>query len=189
MAYDKVIDSAALDANLTQIANAIRSKGGTSAALAFPAGFASAIAAIEAGAVTVETHDITIASGLTGAAAYRPTILQGSKLVKANYSKDGLFMLLRVVGAATAGAYNIMGIAQGNVPFGVIGSSNYYGMLILHNSAGSAVAVANTLYKLSNTSAYNAGLIGKSNGDVAICLPANRNMGVGTYELIIGVVE
>ena len=49
MAYDKVIDSAKLDADLTTVADAIRSKGGTSEALAFPAGFVSAIAAIEAG--------------------------------------------------------------------------------------------------------------------------------------------
>ena len=49
MAYDKVIDSAKLDAALTTVADAIRSKGGTSEALAFPAGFVSAIEAIEAG--------------------------------------------------------------------------------------------------------------------------------------------
>ena len=49
MAYDKVIDSAKLDDDLTTVADAIRSKGGTSEALAFPAGFVSAIEAIEAG--------------------------------------------------------------------------------------------------------------------------------------------
>lgn len=49
MAYDKLVDSAALNSNLTYIANAIREKGGTSDTLAFPSGFVSAIAAIEAG--------------------------------------------------------------------------------------------------------------------------------------------
>ena len=49
MAYDKVIDSSRLDSDLTSVADAIRSKGGTSEALAFPAGFVSAIEAIEAG--------------------------------------------------------------------------------------------------------------------------------------------
>lgn len=48
MAYDKVIDSAALEANLKTVADAIRAKAGTSDALAFPAGFAEAIAAISA---------------------------------------------------------------------------------------------------------------------------------------------
>lgn len=49
MAYDKVVDSAVLDANLTTVADAIRAKGGTTGALSFPAGFADAIAAIQAG--------------------------------------------------------------------------------------------------------------------------------------------
>lgn len=49
MAYDKVIDSSALDANLASIAEAIRTNGGTTDQLVFPAGFISAIEAIEAG--------------------------------------------------------------------------------------------------------------------------------------------
>lgn len=49
MAYDKLCDSAALDAGLLQIANAIRAKGGTTGSLAFPTGMAEAITAIQAG--------------------------------------------------------------------------------------------------------------------------------------------
>lgn len=49
MAYDKVIDSAVLDADLTAVADAIRAKGGTSEALSFPDGFVSAVGAIQAG--------------------------------------------------------------------------------------------------------------------------------------------
>ena len=49
MALDKAIDSAQLDANLTAIADAIRTKGGTSEALVFPAGFVSAVQAIQSG--------------------------------------------------------------------------------------------------------------------------------------------
>ena len=49
MAYDKVVDSAVLDAGLKQIADAIREKGGTTDTLAFPQAMADAIAAIEAG--------------------------------------------------------------------------------------------------------------------------------------------
>jgi hypothetical protein len=49
MAYDKVVDSAVLNANLTAVADAIRAKGGTSDPLSFPTGFADAIAAIQAG--------------------------------------------------------------------------------------------------------------------------------------------
>lgn len=54
MAIDKAIDSTQLDAGLTSVANAIRTKGGTSAALAFPADFVSAIAAIPTGGGVVE---------------------------------------------------------------------------------------------------------------------------------------
>ena len=49
MAVDKLVDSTQLDADLTSVANAIRTKGGTSASLAFPAGFVDAIDAIETG--------------------------------------------------------------------------------------------------------------------------------------------
>lgn len=49
MAVDKLVDSTQLDADLTSVANAIRTKGGTSASLAFPAGFVSAIGDIPTG--------------------------------------------------------------------------------------------------------------------------------------------
>lgn len=49
MAVDKLVDSTQLDADLTSVANAIRAKGGTSAQMAFPAGFVSAVNAIPTG--------------------------------------------------------------------------------------------------------------------------------------------
>lgn len=49
MAYDKVVDSAVLDAGLTKIADAIRAKGDTSAELSFPDGMAEAVEAIDGG--------------------------------------------------------------------------------------------------------------------------------------------
>ena len=52
MAVDKLVDSTQLDADLTSVANAIRTKGGTSASLAVPAGFVSAIGDISGGGVT-----------------------------------------------------------------------------------------------------------------------------------------
>lgn len=59
MAIDKLIDSAQLDADLTSVANAIRTKGGTSAQLAFPAGFVSAINAISGGGSEEHTYTHT----------------------------------------------------------------------------------------------------------------------------------
>ncbi|MBP3589501.1 MAG: hypothetical protein J6J61_02900 [Muribaculaceae bacterium] len=49
MAYDKLVDSIALDTGLKAIADAIREKVGTSDSLAFPTGFSEAIAAIQTG--------------------------------------------------------------------------------------------------------------------------------------------
>ena len=49
MAVDKLVDSTQLNADLTSVANAIRTKGGTSASLAFPADFVTAIGAIPSG--------------------------------------------------------------------------------------------------------------------------------------------
>lgn len=49
MAYDKAVDSAQLDADLTLVADAIRTKGGTDAQLVFPSGFVSAVQAFEIG--------------------------------------------------------------------------------------------------------------------------------------------
>lgn len=50
MAFDKVIDSAVLDANLIAVADAIRDKTGEADSLSFPAGMVDAIARIPAGA-------------------------------------------------------------------------------------------------------------------------------------------
>lgn len=49
MAVDKLVDSTQLNSDLTSVANAIRTKGGTSASLAFPADFITAINAISGG--------------------------------------------------------------------------------------------------------------------------------------------
>lgn len=49
MAIDKAVDSTQLNADLTSVANAIRTKGGTSASLTFPQGFVDAVGAIQTG--------------------------------------------------------------------------------------------------------------------------------------------
>lgn len=49
MSVDKLVDSTQLDSDLTSVANAIRTKGGTSASLSFPSGFVDAVGAIQTG--------------------------------------------------------------------------------------------------------------------------------------------
>lgn len=68
MAADKLVDSTQLDSDLTSVANAIRTKGGTSASLAFPAGFVSAIGNIPTGGGVSKKYiikDGVIQSGYT----------------------------------------------------------------------------------------------------------------------------
>lgn len=67
MSADKLVDSTQLDADLTSVANAIRTKGGTSAQLAFPAGFVQAINDISGGSVTMTGLSATYTqSGVVG---------------------------------------------------------------------------------------------------------------------------
>ena len=67
MGYDKLVDSSHLDASLATIADAIRTKGGTSASLAFPDGFVSAVEAIPTGGAETSwlaffTGDLSLSS-------------------------------------------------------------------------------------------------------------------------------
>lgn len=65
MALDKLVDSSQLDTDLTSVANAIRTKGGTSSQLAFPEGFVSAVQAIPTGTTPTGTKQISISSNGT----------------------------------------------------------------------------------------------------------------------------
>lgn len=63
MALDKLVDSTQLDSDLTSVANAIRTKGGTSANLAFPVDFISAIGNISSGGGSeTETVEIEVSA-------------------------------------------------------------------------------------------------------------------------------
>lgn len=87
MAVDKLVDSTQLNANLTSIANAIRTKGGTSAQMEFPNGFVQAINNISGGGAVytnsklfINNEQITDVSGFT--LLYDDTMLYGNKGVK-----------------------------------------------------------------------------------------------------------
>ena len=85
MAFDKAVDSAQLNADLTAVANAIRTKGGTDAQLAFPDGFANAVAAIEG---TPELQIMVMTS--VGAAV---TATKGELIVSGTADSTGVCML------------------------------------------------------------------------------------------------
>ncbi len=74
MALDKLVDGAQLDSDLASVANAIRTKGGTSAQLAFPADFVSAVNAIQTGGGGEwTTNGIATATEPNGAVVYTGT--------------------------------------------------------------------------------------------------------------------
>lgn len=81
MPYDKVVDSAVLDAGLKQVADAIREKGGTSDSLTFPSAMAEAIAAIQAGGGGGEGVPIATGSFLPTLANPNYTVTHGLGVV------------------------------------------------------------------------------------------------------------
>lgn len=56
MALDKVVDSAALDAGMLLVANAIRAKAGTTDPLAWPDGFKAAVEGIQTGGCKISGY-------------------------------------------------------------------------------------------------------------------------------------
>lgn len=107
MAVDKLVDSTQLDADLTAVADAIRTKGGTSAQLAFPAEFVSAITAIPAGGgvgITVRSGTVKLqnnrgsqfvcvrikydaySNNSSGFGAYNSNVSNGSTLNEARWA-------------------------------------------------------------------------------------------------------
>lgn len=58
MVINKIVNATQLDADLTDIADAIRAKGGTSAQLQFPSGFVDAVEAIETGGGGVTIDEV-----------------------------------------------------------------------------------------------------------------------------------
>lgn len=71
MALDKVVDSAALDAGMTIVADAIRAKAGTTDPLAWPDGFKSAVEGITGGATDVTDSIVSVAFSATNAVTTR----------------------------------------------------------------------------------------------------------------------
>ena len=92
MAANKLVDSAQLDSDLTSVANAIRTKGGTSASLTFPADFVSAIAAIPTGGGNLQSKT----------RSYTPSETAQSETVTADVGYDGLDEVDISVGAISS---------------------------------------------------------------------------------------
>ena len=159
MAYDKVVDSAALEAGLTQIADAIREKGGTSGSLSFPEAMAAAIAAIEAGGSGGEYDFSGLNNPITHALS--GTITVASDIRALTIRIDDSLYLPRIVvcyaetavsGASYVNKMLVLGMAddpETEYETGPVGGTCYYGT---GTSAYSNFNSANSLY--NNSSVY-----------------------------------
>lgn len=113
MSVDKLVDSTQLDSDLTSVANAIRTKGGTSGQLAFPADFVSAIAAIPSGGsgITISPMDYNVSiknarsgtvnvtrvlyNSTTLLSALGANIVAGSTSTDSDFATDGTHIWFR----------------------------------------------------------------------------------------------
>lgn len=186
MAYDKVIDSSVLDANLESVANAIRTKGGTSANLAFPTGFVNAISAIEAGGGNVEKREITFASDITNT---EKTILTADSFVKEHYPDDGFTAVLMPVDYTavntSTNAY-VPFVYLGNRILLKTGSTNYFGFMFRGGSSVAGLQACVT--KLSGTG-WNVSLRAQSNGNMTIYVSSTFKVPAGSYYLVMSNAE
>ncbi len=80
MALDKLVDSSQLDSDLTSVANAIRTKGGTSAQLAFPSGFVSAIQTLPSGG-SIDWNDFATRAVPSGLITLTCTVIGDASMV------------------------------------------------------------------------------------------------------------
>lgn len=112
MAYDKVVDSASLDSKLTQVADAIRTKGNTSADLQFPSGFISAIQAIQTG--TELKIIVSVTSGATVTATKGSKVVSGTSVNNScalTVPEEGEWTVSATLGGATSDS-NIVSVVS-----------------------------------------------------------------------------
>ena len=141
MAVDKLVDSAQLDADLEDIADAIRAKGGTSASLAFPNDFVSAVQAIPTGITPTGTKSITengtydvtqyASASVSVPNSYSQSdegkvvsngalVAQSSDTVTTNNTYDTTLINSLTVNVSGGGGWTTDGVATGAEPNGAI---------------------------------------------------------------------
>lgn len=179
MSVDKLVDSTQLDLDLTSIANAIRTKGGTSASLTFPTDFVSAINAISGGGgSTLITKSIT-ANGTYNASSdsadgysqvtvnvptgsgglefesgtYEPTAdTTGEKILFTNSHSEAPAFIMMVDATGTANT-----TSNTNMQFVWYDYYKLYGVGMPWSSSAYRYASAYYAYRATNTSALSVG--------------------------------
>ena len=181
MALDKLVDSAQLDSDLEDVADAIRAKGGTSASLAFPAGFVSAIQAISTGSnVAVEIVKVTVSSDKTSAF----NILTGNQFLANHYADSGFFMFLIALDNITSTDSVVVNMSS-NIMFS---NSAQYGFGVrTYNGGVALVPVAQSV--ASKTPVYNGCMYYTDTGNLRVYATSNRILRAGNYAIIMGVIS
>lgn len=165
--------------DLTSVANAIRTKGGTSAALAFPAEFVSAIAAIPTGSGgdSYETKELTLASKPTSTVTIAHTLGRKPKFVAIAIKEDETL-------ASGEDRYRIS-LLLANID---IGASDF------NTSTATSVLGKPRVFSLVNnnsamyTNQYGSGLLNADASNVYVYYQSGTagHLGATTYEVIIG---
>lgn len=157
MAVDKLIDSTQLDADLTSVANAIRSKADISGTLAFPSGFVTAIGNIvqqngleyEEGTY-IPTEDvnrptINFANSHTKPAFLIALVhLDGDPLVDVNYAQAFYFI----------DVYQLLGVGYPSSTSGFVYANAIYIYSASLSYASSGNTMIQTKYNNDNDSSY-----------------------------------
>ena len=179
MSADKLVDSTQLDTDLTSVANAIRTKGGTSASLTFPSDFVSAINAISGGGgSTLITKSITAngtynassdsadgysqvtvnvptgSGGLTfESGTYEPSVdTSGEKILFTNSHSEAPAFIMMVDATGTADT-----TSNTNMQFVWYDYYKLYGTGMPWSSSAMRYASAYYAYRATNTSALSVG--------------------------------
>ena len=177
MALDKLVDSTQLDADLTTVANAIRSKGGTSAELSFPSGMAAAIGAIPTGAANFKKFNVTLPTVFSGGDL---TLVSGDADVAAHYADNNAIVLFYPA------SYKEIETTRNAIFASIVGNTllrkKYDGTDVYGASpwlTSTALGGFSHPTKLSTHTSYTGHLRAKSSGDITIYVG-------GTYDLLDG---
>jgi len=175
MAVDKLVDGTQLDLDLTNIANAIRAKGETSANLSFPSGFISAIQSIPTGVQNITIKTVTVDSDKTSVF----NLLSNDDYIIDNASKSGFFAFMFCASNITDNNSVICALTS-NIKIAI----NSYGFSIRTNS--SSMAVVNNTH-VATDAAYNGNMYCE-NGSLKVYATSTRILKAGTYVVIMGEV-
>lgn len=177
MSVDKLVDSTQLDADLTSVANAIRSKGGTSASLAFPSGFVTAISAISGG-LNIKKFTATLSADSTS-----NLILITDDYFKTVRNDPNGFVLMRYLGAGASTAEMVFWFGS-NMTI-AYGGTTAYNMLAVRQTTSNAVGIYNTRGLVGDN--YSGHINITANGGLRFINSASYPMKAGTYEILAGI--